>query len=119
MISLVLFPHVAQRVHRATLVEFVQRHYIGKIQHINLLQLRRRTVFGRHHVQTRITMFGYLGITLTNSTGFHDNQIVTGHFQNRHRIIHMRTHGQIGLTGCHGTHINTRIVNRIHPNSIA
>ena len=50
-VTLVLLAHVAQRIFRALAVELVDRHEIGKIQHVDFFQLRRRAEFWRHHIQ--------------------------------------------------------------------
>ena len=64
-------------------------------------------------------MLGNHGIALTDSTGLNHNQVVARHLQNAHSIVYVRTQRQVGLTGCHRTHINTIVVDAIHSDAIA
>ena len=50
-ISLHLFAHITQRILTALTLKLVDRHDIGKVQHIDLFKLRGCTKFRRHHIQ--------------------------------------------------------------------
>ena len=49
-----LLAHVAQRVLRAAAVGLVQHDEVGEVEHVDLLELRRRAVLGRHHVDREV-----------------------------------------------------------------
>ena len=89
MVPLKLLPHVAQRIQSTAFVKLIQSHHVGIIEHIDFLQLRGRAIFGRHYIQSHITVLGNHRITLTDSTRLYHNQIVPGHFQNTHGIVYM------------------------------
>ena len=48
MIAAPLLAHVAQRVFGAALLELVQHDHVGEVEHVDLLELARRAVFGGH-----------------------------------------------------------------------
>ena len=50
--KLQLFAHVAQRVLAALAVELVDRHHVGVVEHLDLLELAGGAEFGRHHAAT-------------------------------------------------------------------
>ena len=89
MVPLELLTHVAQSIQSPALIKLIQSHHIGKIEHIDLLQLRRCPIFGGHDVQSHIAVLGNHGIALTNSAGLHHNQIVPSHLQNTHGIVYV------------------------------
>ena len=89
MIPLELLTHVAQSIQSTALIKLIQSHHIGKIEHIDLFQLRRCTIFWRHDVQSHIAVLGDHGIALTNSAGLHHDQIIARHLQNAHRIVYV------------------------------
>ena len=119
VIPLELLAHVAQSIQSTALIELIQRNHIGKIEHIDLFQLRRCAIFRGHYVQSHIAVLGNHRIALTNSAGLHHDQIIARHLQNAHCIVYVRTQRQVGLTGCHRTHIHTVVVDAIHANTVA
>ena len=58
LVALHLLAHVAQRVLGAAAVELVDRHEIGEVEHVDLLELARGAEFRRHHVERRIRRSG-------------------------------------------------------------
>ena len=75
MVALELLSHVADGIQGSALVKFVDGDYVGKIQHVDFLQLRRGPKFRRHDVQRHIAVVHDFRIALANSTGFEHNQI--------------------------------------------
>ena len=57
-VALQLLADVAQRVLAALAVEFVDRHEIGEIEHVDLLELAGGAEFGRHHIERQIGQRG-------------------------------------------------------------
>nr|GFD52312.1 hypothetical protein [Tanacetum cinerariifolium] len=69
VVALVLLAHVAQGVEAAALVELVERDDVGKVQHVNLFELRGRAVFGRHHVEAHVGVLDDFGVALADAAG--------------------------------------------------
>src|SRR5688572_16560299 len=118
VVALVLFFHVADSIEGAALVEFVQSNDVGEIQHIDLFQLRGRTVFRRHHVQAGIGMLDNFGVTLANAGRFQDDQVEVGGFYDVYGVLHVFAQSQVALSGGQGTHINPLVRNGIHPDTV-
>ena len=49
-----LAAHVAQRVLGAAPLELVDGDHVGEVEHVDLLELRRRAELGRHHVERHV-----------------------------------------------------------------
>ena len=62
MVPLVLLADVAQGVERPLLVRLVDRHHVGEVEHVDLLQLGGRPVLGGHHVHRKIGEVDDLGV---------------------------------------------------------
>eukprot|EP01136_Pigoraptor_vietnamica_P028010 Opistho-1_new@85052 len=119
MVALILFLHIAQRIHSTAFVEFVDDNYISIVEHINLFKLCGGTVFRCHHVHAHVAIVCYLRIALADARCFEDNQIIVSSFQNVHRIPDVFRYCQIALTGSHRTHEHAWVANGIHTNTIA
>ena len=89
VVPLKLLTNVAQSIQSTALIKLIQSHHVGKIEHIDLFQLRRCPIFWRHYIQSYIAVLGNHGIALTNSTGLHHDQIIARHLQNAHRIVYV------------------------------
>ena len=50
MVALVLLADVAQRVLRAAAGEFVDRHEVGEVEHVDFFELGGRTEFAGHNI---------------------------------------------------------------------
>jgi hypothetical protein len=70
-----LLAHVPQGVEAAALVELVDGDDVGVVEHVDLLELRRRAVFAGHHVQGDVGVLGDLGVALPDAAGLDDHQI--------------------------------------------
>ena len=80
-VALPLLAHVAQRVLRAALVELVEDHDVGEVEHVDLLELRRRAELRRHHVQRDVDDVDDLGVALADAGGLDDDQVEAGRLQ--------------------------------------
>ena len=89
VVPLELLTHITQCIQSPALIKLIQRHHVGKIEHIDLLQLRSCPIFGGHYIQSHIAVFGNHGIALTDTAGLHHNQVVPSHLQNAHRIVYV------------------------------
>ncbi len=84
-----LLLHVAQRVERAALVEFVDRDDVGEVEHVDLLELRRRAVLGRHQIQRYVGMLGDLRVRLPDPRRLHDDEIEPRRPTDLDRFLHV------------------------------
>ena len=56
VVALVLFFNVAERVECSALIEFVEGNQVGKIEHVNFLELRGCAVFWGHHIKRDVAV---------------------------------------------------------------
>ena len=70
-----LAPDVAQRIGRALPVGLVQRDQVGELEHVDLLELRRRAVVGRHHVDGDVDEVDDLRVALADARGLDDHEV--------------------------------------------
>ena len=89
VVALVLLLHVAQGVQCTALVKFVERNQICKVEHVNLLELRRRAVLWGHHVQRHIAVVEDFGVGLADSARLKHDEIVLGGLEDAERITHV------------------------------
>ena len=73
-----LAAHVAQGVLGAAALELVDRHGVGEVEHVDLLQLRRGTELGRHHVERGVDEGHDRGVALADAGGLDDHQVEAG-----------------------------------------
>ena len=64
LVALHLFGHIAQRVQRTLAVKLVDGHKLGKVQHVDFLELAGRAKLGRHHIHGHVHMRHDGGVTL-------------------------------------------------------
>ena len=53
-------------------LELVDRHHVGEVEHVDLLQLRRGAELGRHHVQRDVDEGTIAGVALADARRLHD-----------------------------------------------
>ena len=99
VVALILLAHIPERIQGPSLVEFIERDDIRKIQHIDLLQLGGCSVFRRHDIERKITVVEDLCIALTNAGSFQNDQIEAGGLEDLHCFLYIFRKGQIALTG--------------------
>ena len=78
MVAAPLLAHVAQRILGAALLELVQHHELGEIEHVDLLELARRAVLAGHHVDRHVDEVGDLGVALADAGGLDQHQVEAG-----------------------------------------
>jgi hypothetical protein len=114
-----LLADVAERVLAALVLELVDRHQVGEIQHLDLLELARRPVLGRHHVQTQIREPRDLGVALPDPRGLDDHQIVARTLDQAHHVVGRARQLDPGLPGRQAAHVHVRVAQRVHADAIA
>ena len=75
VIAAPLLAHVAQRILGAALLELVEHHQLGVVEHVDLLELARRAVLGGHHVDRHVDEIGDLGVALADAGGLDQHQV--------------------------------------------
>ena len=114
----VLLAHIAQGIQGSALVKLVERNQVCKVQHVDFLQLGCCPILRSHHVERQVGMLNDFGVGLADAGGFKDDQIVARRLDRVHGILHVLGKGQIGLAGGQGTHVDARMMDGIHANSV-
>src|SRR5260221_1556699 len=118
-VALVLLPHVAQRVLAALAVELVDGDEIGEVEHVDFLELARRAVFGRHHVERGIGERHDRRIALADAGSLDDHQVESGDLAGRDHVG--EAPGDFGFGAARGerAHEHAPSGDRIHANAVA
>ena len=106
LVALHLLGHVAQGVERALAVKLVDGHKLGKVEHVDLLQLAGRAKLGRHDIQRYIHMRHDGGIALADPRGLHHHQIKARHLAGRNHIRQRRADLGAKITRGQAAHKN-------------
>ena len=70
---------VAERVVGAASLELVDHHQVGEVEHVDLLELRRRAVLGRHDVDRHVGQVGDRGVALADTGRLDHDEVEPGH----------------------------------------
>jgi len=81
-----MLPHVPQRVLATLAVELVDGDEIGEVEHVDFLELARRAVFGRHHVERGIGERHDRRIALADAGRLDDHQVESGDLAGRDHV---------------------------------
>src|SRR5204862_433478 len=82
-VALDLLANVPQRVLAALAVELVDGDEVRKIEHVDFLELARRAVLGRHHVERSIDERHDRRIALADTGGLHEHEVESGDLAGR------------------------------------
>ena len=77
---------VAQGVLGPAALELVDRHGVGEVEHVDLLQLRGGAELRRHHVEGGVHEGHDRGVALADARGLHDHQVEAGRL---HHVDHV------------------------------
>jgi hypothetical protein len=109
---------VAQGVLRATALELVDRHDVGEVEHVDLLQLRRRAELRRHHIQRGVGERDYRRVALADAGRLHHDQVVAGGLDDVDRVLQRL--GQLGAApGRERAEVGAVAVEGVHPDPVA
>ena len=70
---------VAERILGAAPLELVDHDQVGEVEHVDLLELGRGAVLGRHDVDRHVGQRDDRGITLTDARRLHDDEVESRH----------------------------------------
>ncbi len=77
-VALHLLAHVAQRILRPAAVELVDRDEIGKVEHVDFLELAGGAELRRHHVQREVHMRDDGRVPLADAGSLDQYQVEAG-----------------------------------------
>ena len=86
-VALHLLGDIAQRIGGALAVELVDRHELGEVEHVDLLQLAGRAELRGHHVHRYVHQRHDGRVALADAGGLDDDQVEAGHLA---RVEHVR-----------------------------
>ena len=114
-----LLANVAQCVLGTVPVELVEGREVGKVDHVDLLELGGGAVFGRHHVDRHVGEVGDLGVALADAGGLEKDQVEVCGLQDPNRIGNGSGEGAVHLTCGQRAHEDPRTVDRVHADAVA
>ncbi len=104
-------------------LELVDRHHVGEVQHVDLLELGRGTVLGRHHVQRDVHQVDDAGVTLADSRRLDHDQVVAGGLAGRDHVADPFGQLTAGASGCQRTEEDrgraVGVPEHVHPDAVA
>ena len=118
-VALPLLADVAQCVFCAALVELVQHHQFGVIQHVDLFELAGRAEVAGHDVHREIDEVDDLRIALADAGGFDNDQVVAQRLQKTDAVLQHQVGGRVLAAGGHRTHEHAFAAQRIHADAVA
>ena len=75
MTASILFANRIQCVLGPRFIKLVDHDAVGIVDHVDLFQLGRGTIFRGHHINTEICQIGDFGVTLPNPRRFNKDQV--------------------------------------------
>ena len=118
-VALHLLGDIAPCVLRALAVELVDRHQVGKVQHVDLFQLAGGAKLGRHHVQRQVDVRHDGRIALADAGGLHDDEVEARRAAGGNRVGQRLGNLAARLARGQRAHEDIRMVDRVHADAIA
>ena len=113
--------HIPEGILATPLLELVERHEVGSVQHADLFELRRRTELLRHDIEGQVRHVGNLGVALADAGRLEDDQIVSGGLAYRNGVAQGLACGSVGLTCGQRAHVDALaglVVDAVHPDAV-
>ena len=115
--------HVPQGVLCPATLELVDHDDFGEVEHVDLLELGRRTELGRHHVHRKIHVRHDRRIALADARRLHDHEVRSpclGRDDDIGEPLGKRgARGTVGGAGGKGSEEDLAAVERVHPDPVA
>ena len=122
-VALHLLADIAQGIVCAFAVKLVDCHKLGKVQHVDFLQLGGGAKFGCHDIQRHIHQRHDGGIALADARGFDNHQVKFGRLARGNDIGQCRGNFTAKLARGHRAHVDPRPrsprPDGIHANAVA
>ena len=110
---------VAEGVLGASTFELVDRHRVGEVEHVDLLQLRRGAELGGHHVQRHVGDGGDLRVALADAGGLDDDQVGAGGHGGLDHPVQVQGYLSAGVAGGEGPEVHRGGVDGVHADPVA
>ena len=123
MVALHLLGNIAKGVRRALAVELVDRDEVREVEHVDLLELARRAVLRRHHIQAEIHLRHDRRVALADARGLDDDDIKARDLAGGDRVRQRLADFAAGFTRGKRPHVDAGSraprVDRVHADAIA
>ena len=119
VVALVLLLHIAHGIEGAALVELVDGHHIGEVEHVDLLQLRGCAELRRHDVERDIAVVQDLRIALADAARLQDDQVEACCLQHVHGLLHMLAQREVALARGEAAHVDAFAADAVHADAVA
>ena len=119
MAALILFTHIPDSIQGARLIKFINSDHVCIIQHIDLFQLARGSVFRCHHVQTDLCIIQYGRIPLSHAGALQNDPIISRLPADIQPIRHMFTERYVTIPGGQRPHVYPGVGNAVHPDPVS
>jgi hypothetical protein len=114
-----LAPHLTQGVLGAPPLELVDGDDVGEVEHVDLLELRRRAVLRRHDVQRDVGHVGDGRVALADAGRLHDHDVGAPRLARLDHRRHVVGHLGGGRPRGHRPEEDLRRVDRVHADAVA
>jgi hypothetical protein len=118
-VALDLLAHVLHGVVAAAFFELVDRHQVGEVQHVDLLELGGGPVLARHDVQGDVHEVHDARVPLADAGGFGDDQVEARGLDRQDGVG--QRFGDFGGGAARGerAHVDPRVANGVHADAVA
>jgi hypothetical protein len=114
-----LLADVAKRILGALPVELVEHGQVREVEHVDLLELRGRTVVRRHHVDREIGEIDDLGVALANACGLDQDQVVIRRLQDANGVGQRSREREVRLARGERAYEDAGAVDGVHAQAVA
>ena len=110
---------VAAGVVGAAALELVDRHDVGEVQHVDLLELRRRPELGRHDVERGVDVVDDAGVALADARRLDDHEVDARGAQQRDRVAQVLGQRPAAAARGHRAEVDLRTAQGVHADAVA
>ena len=110
---------VAAGVVGAAALELVDRHDVGEVQHVDLLELRGGAELGRHDVQRGVDVVDDPGVALADAGGLDDDEVDARGAQQRDRVGEVLGQRSAAAPRGHRAEVDLRPAEGVHADAVA
>ena len=118
-VALNLLFDITDRVACPAAIKLVDRHDVGVVQHVDLLELALRAKLRRHDIERQVGVFDDLGIALPDAAALEQDEIEATELQHRERILNRVGQRYVGASRRHRPHEHPFIGGGVHANAVA
>ena len=119
MVARKLLSDMLECIQGLFLLELVDHHHIGEVEHVDLLQLRRRSELRGHDIDGSVAHLGDGGVALADTAGLHDDKVIARSLHDVQRVMDGIRKLVLGCPGGHGAHIDPLVIDLVHAYPVA